>query len=190
MSLALLSACHGPAPYTGPALFIGDSLTKNWHVEWALPDTVNNGLAGEKIAVIEADALTKIQTLRPGFVHIMVGTSEKLIRDNVKVLRGIMSLAFAARKSGAVVVIATIPPVAKGITLNSLVDNSRFNTMLQIAARVCGFRVADYNTALATHEGAPLDGLFSDGVHVNDKGYQIMNRVLYDAMGREKTPPK
>ena len=183
MCVALLSACQGPAQYTGPALFIGDSITANWHVEWMLKDTINASSPTADIDGIHREGMAKIQAVRPGLVHIMAGTQEGLERDNFKVARQVLSLAFAARKAGAVVVIATIPPVANGGLTDTLFANSRLANLFHVAARVCGFRLADYNTALATNAGYAREELFSDGVHPNDEGYAVMRRVLFETLG-------
>lgn len=183
LALLLLTACHGPVKYTGPTLFIGDSLTKNWHVEWIVPDAVSTTVQGPHIDQLHSEGLAKIQALKPGMVHIMVGTNERLLRDNFKVVGKVMSLAFAARRAGAVVIIGTIPPAdAEKFKHNTLFDNSRYNNMLQIVGRLCGFRIADYNTALAGYDGSPLPYTLSDGVHPNEAGYTIMRRVLMETM--------
>jgi lysophospholipase L1-like esterase len=184
MVLALLSGCQGPAQYTGPALFIGDSITANWHVERIIPGAIKLGVPGASIHQLYDKAVPQIQTVRPGLVHILAGTNDHLLAGKFSAVSKVLKLAFAARKAGAsVVIIGTIPPEDHGIYKdNSFFDVSRYNSILLISARVCGFRVADYNTAMATHAGLPKPGLLSDGVHPNDVGYEVMKQVLLETM--------
>ena len=180
----MLVGCQGPTQYTGPALFIGDSLTANWHVEWVIPGAVNMGVPGANVHHLYDKAVPQIQTLRPGLVHIMVGTNDHLINGKISAVGKVLKLAFAARKTGAtVVIVATIPPQDHGLYKeNSFFDVSRYNTLLQISARLCGFRVADYNTAMATNAGLPKPGLLSDGVHPSGAGYEVMKQVLLESI--------
>ena len=179
--VAMLLVASQPLKSTGPALFVGDSITRNWNTDLSIGQTVNAGMPGQDIHRIRKEALRQIQTLRPGFVHVMAGTNDYLDEHKFRTARKVLAVAFAARAIGAQVVVGTIPPSSSQRPTLAPAEVAGYNRLLKAMATLCGFTVADYYTAMLTHDGRFRPELFLDDVHPNEQGYAVMRRVLAEA---------
>lgn len=179
--MLLLLAASQPVKSTGPALFVGDSITRNWNTGLPMGQTINAGMPGQDIHRIRKEALPQIQTLRPGFVHVMAGTNDYLDEHKFRTARKVLAVAFAARAIGAQVVIGTIPPSSSQRPTLAPADVASYNRLLKAMATLCGFTVADYYTAMLAPDGRFRPELFVDGVHPNEQGYAVMRQVLAEA---------
>ncbi len=184
IACAVMLAGCAPREYTGPALFLGDSITLNWDVAAVLPGAVNKAIDGAEVPLIAEMAEGYIREVKPGMVHILAGTNDKLLEEKLKTVFMVLKIGFAAKKAGAqVVVIGTVPPVDwEQPHINSFFSISRYNTLLMVLAPLCGFVVADYNSAMADHGGYQRKELFRDAVHPNTAGYVVMGGVLVETL--------
>lgn len=179
----IFAGCQRTAESVGSALFIGDSITANWAVATIVPRAVNSGAAGETSINILKRAVPQMNTMRPDFVHILAGTNDQIDTQTFRSVRQVLGLGYAARSAGAsMVVIGTIPPLDAKLFPMQQANASRFNMMLSVLARLSGFKVADYNTAMSLPNGDYRAELFIDGIHPNERGYVVMRAVLNDVI--------
>lgn len=159
-------------------------------MEPVVANAINGGLPRSNAQIMMDAAIPKMETLKPGFVHILAGTNDVLVEEKFKTAGKVLKMAKAARNAGAqVVVIGTVPPVnRKLINQSPLHDFSRYNYLLWITAWANGFKLADYNTAMSLPDGEPKVELFNNAIHPNDAGYQVMNQVLSDVLGKDYKP--
>lgn len=185
----LLTSSQAVRP-AGPALFIGDSITKNWDTQKLLPHATNAGRAGEGIHQMHKRTIPQMQTLRPGLVHILAGTNDPLDIKARRTIGKVLAVAFAAREAGAnTIVIGTIPPIEPGRYTLQPPDVQRYNFFLKILTLLCGFKVVDYHAAMSGPNGQFRPELFADGIHPNAKGYEVMQQALADELDIQLIPP-
>lgn len=179
----LLAGCEPLRP-AGATLFIGDSITKNWATDELVVGAINAGVAGEGSHQMYKRALPQMQRQRPGLVHILAGTNDRLHVEKLRTVGKVLAMGIHARKNGAVtVIIGTIPPIDQRRVMLNADDVTLYNQLLKFFAYLCGFKVADYNAAMTGPDGKIKPDLFTDGIHPNKQGYVVMRAVFDDAMG-------
>lgn len=175
----IFAGCQRMAEPVGSALFIGDSITHNWDIGKSIPSAVNAGVAGEASIDMQKRAVPQMKTMRPGLVHILAGTNDHIDTHPFRTVRRVLSLGYEARSAGAsIIIIGTIPPLDAKLFPMQQANASRYNKLLTVLARLSGFKVADYNTAMSLPNGDYRAELFMDGIHPNERGYAVMRTVL------------
>lgn len=163
----------------------------------SIPDPDHEGVGGIKIQGIMDKAESLMQTHKPQFVALMVGTNDiawyfdETGQEIADRWNDLIELIFSASDQGTYILAATIPPVSS--------SNVGKSTM-EIRDRA--ILVQNYNAALRSHienrrtqgdliiladmEAAldPAQHLSGDGVHLNEEGYSIMGTVYYEAMNK------
>ena len=91
-----------------------------------------------------------------------------------------------ARAAGSLPVVATLPPVNPAY-LDQLADSRNgviveINLRLRAMVREEGGVVAEVHAEMMAEAGDDLEGLFSDHVHPNDRGYEAISRAFFRAI--------
>lgn len=167
----------------------------NQYQESSIPDPDHEGVGGIKIEGIIIKAESLMQTHKPGYVALMVGTNDmawyfdETAADIAGRWNDLIDLLFGSSEPGTYILAATIPPVSsknvgkEGMAiLDRAVMVQQFNAELRFyinARKENGEHIilADVEAALN-----PDYHLSDDGVHLNDAGYDVMGTVYYDAM--------
>jgi lysophospholipase L1-like esterase len=166
----------GPVPEPPPGspearrVFIGDSLTALWGtnapgINVGIPEQTTD----EMLERFQHDVLER----HPAVVVILGGTND-VYRQETPSINNVARMASMAAASSACVIVGTLPPVFKSADLElTLAHQQKWNSEIRRLAADHGYLVADYRPAM---EGKR--GLFGDGIHPNQAGYQVMLTVI------------
>ncbi len=167
----------------------------NQYQESSIPDPNHEGIGGIKIEGIMDKAESLMQTHRPGFVALMVGTNDiawyfdETASEIADRWNSLIDRIFDSSDPGTIILAATIPPVSsKNVGKAGMSVQDRAIMVQQYNSELRSY-INHRNTngdhiILADMESAlnPDKHLSGDGVHLNEAGYAIMGSVYYDAM--------
>lgn len=166
----------------------------------SIPDPDHEGVGGIKIQGIMDKAESLMQTHKPNYVALMVGTNDiawyfdETGQEIADRWNDLIDLIFSASEPDTYILAATIPPVS---------SNNVGKSNMEVRDRAV--LVQHYNAALREHienrraqgdlivladmEAAldPDQHLSGDGVHLNEEGYRVMGTVYYEAMNQALT---
>ncbi len=174
-------------------VFLGASITAHWDLAKSFPGRpfVNMGIdghyAGQLLLRFQHDVVdlhpygVVIKLCEMNFAH---NVPMKISQDNVRML------AMLAKANGIRPIIATTIPVTKnadkGEGVNSINGQIHsFNVWLKNYANENQFAIIDFAGPLADQEGFLLPEATYDGVHPNERGYQIMTKQVEDFLSME-----
>ncbi|HEY1605572.1 MAG TPA: SGNH/GDSL hydrolase family protein [Allosphingosinicella sp.] len=185
------NATLAPTPGVPRTVFMGDSITENWHN--LVPDffehgRVGRGISGQTTLQMLVRFRQDVIDLKPRIVHIMAGTNDVAgntgAESDTDIENDIRTMVELAQGHGIRVVLASIPPAAdfpwhKGLNPGPRIV--RLNVWLKAYAAKSGAVYADYWSA--THDGdAFRANLALDGVHPNKAGYAVMAPIAEAAV--------
>ena len=169
----------------------------NQYQESSIPDPDHEGVGGIKIQGIMDKAKSLMQTHRPGYVALMVGTNDIAwyfdetapeISDRWNEL---IDRIFESSEPGTIILAATIPPVSsKNVGKSGMAIQDRAIMVQHYNAElrsIINNRKANGDHIILADMEAALDPdkhLSGDGVHLNEAGYAIMGTVYYNAMNK------
>lgn len=180
-------------------VFIGDSITEGWNVSNAFSDigyTVNRGISGDVIHIIEKRFAADALQLNPEIIVILGGVNntfpffeatpeniDELIANTIEEFTAAYKKIFeACRAAGQMIVACAITPLAEQPSLGANARKEtivRFNTILESLCNEYGYPFADYHTPLAEFDGKTAQPCITyDGLHPNDSGYIRMDKVI------------
>jgi len=163
----------------------------------SIPDPDHEGVGGIKIQGIMDKTESLMRTHKPEYVLLMVGTNDiawyfdESAEEIAARWNQLIELIFEYSEPGTYIVAATIPPVASkevGQTGMDIQDRAimvkEYNSKLR--ERVNQRRANNDLIVLADMEAAlnPSQHLSSDGVHLNEDGYNIMGNVYYESLSK------
>jgi lysophospholipase L1-like esterase len=183
-------------------VFLGDSITANW---WNLQNSrgpfgslrINRGISGQVTGQMLLRFRQDVIELRPKVVVILGGTNDlgkiplptvtEIIEENLS------SMVELAHANGIRVVLATIPPISdyeRDKSGNQIVQSRYFaiekinhvNNWIKQYSKEAGCVYLDYFSAVVDKNGFFSQGLSSDGIHPNSKGYALMEAQLEKAL--------
>ena len=174
-------------------VFMGDSITDMWKLDkwFAGKPYVNRGISGQTTPQMLVRMYPDVIALKPAAIIILAGTNDisqntgpetlEMIADN---LRAISELA---RAHGIKVIICSLLPVSDYTqhpqTRNRPpADILKLNAWLKDYAAQTDAIFADYYAATVDDKGFLKDGFSNDGLHPNDKGYDLMAPVAEAAI--------
>ncbi|MFU8861994.1 MAG: GDSL-type esterase/lipase family protein [Cyclonatronaceae bacterium] len=172
--------------------FVGDQYQKS-----SIPDANHEGVGGMKIEDIMNKTATLMQTHRPQYVALMVGTNDiawyfnETASDIAARWGALVDHIVNSSEPGTYILAATIPPVSSKNVGNSGMSVKDRAVMVQLYNDKLRSIIKDrkangMHIILADMEAAldPSKHLSNDGVHLNEIGYAIMGTVYYDAMNK------
>ena len=180
-------------------VFIGDSITEGWNVSNAFESigyTVNRGISGDVIDIIEKRFAADVLQLNPEVVVVHGGVNNtfpffstpedelpQAIEHAVRVFTESYDKIFrACKEAGQKVVACAITPLSEQPSAGALARKQtvvRMNAALQELCWQYQVPFADYHTPLAEFDGMTAQPCITyDGLHPNDSGYARMDRVI------------
>jgi lysophospholipase L1-like esterase len=180
-------------------VFMGDSITDGWKLTQYFPGKpyVNRGISGQTTPQMLTRIFEDVINLRPGAVIILAGTNDiarntgpetiEMIEENFQ------AMAELARLHQIKVILCALTPVSdygpkKMTETRPAADILKLNAWLKDYASKTHAVYADYFSPLVDDKGMLKDGFSRDGLHPNDKGYELMAPVaaaaIAQALGR------
>jgi lysophospholipase L1-like esterase len=179
-----------------PVVFMGDSITDMWRLEKYFPGKAyaNRGIGGQTTAQMLVRMYPDVINLHPSVMVILAGTNDiarntgpqtiQMIQDNFR------AIAELAQAHNIKLVICSLTPVSDYTGRKQAVqrppsDILLLNDWLKKFANQIHAAYVDYYSALADAKGYLKEGYSADGLHPNDKGYELMAPLVQAAI--EKT---
>ena len=179
----------------GRVVFYGDSITDGWKLAqyFAGKPYVNRGIGGQVTSQMLVRMYPDVINLKPAAVILLAGTND-IARNNgpqtiEQIEQNFMAIVELAQAHGIKAILCSVMPVSdyterKQVARRPPADILKLNAWIkEYAARVhAGF--ADYYGATVDEKGFLKDGFSRDGLHPNEKGYELMAPVAEAAIRR------
>jgi lysophospholipase L1-like esterase len=180
-------------------VFMGDSITDFWKLAQYFPGKpyVNRGISGQTTAQMLTRMFEDVINLRPSAIILLAGTNDigrntgpetiEMVEENFQ------AMAELARLHQIKVILCALTPVSdygpKKVTeTRPPTDILKLNAWLKDYASKTHAVYADYFSALVDQKRMLKNGFSLDGLHPNDKGYELMAAVaaaaIEQALGR------
>lgn len=174
-------------------VFLGDSIMDYWgshNGKWfTYSGWINRGIGGQTTQQLLLRERHDVLDLHPqavvlegGSNDMRLGFSPEEIRDNI------LSMGELAQANGLKVFVVQMTPVCdcvRALTGLRTVDRiHHLNELLVAMAQKKHWDVLDFNTPLADADGKMRAELTVDGVHPNDRGYELLAPVVERALAR------
>lgn len=176
-------------------MFIGDSITEQWAQvrPFFFRDHgfLNRGMGGQTTHDVRARFLDEIGQAEAGGVHLLCGINDiaenggpmplSVTQDNLAWMidraaeRGCTTLVGAVTPADVIAWNRRVQPAARITELNEWLGGY---------ARARGAKFIDYHALLRTPTGALRPGLGTDGLHLNARGYRVIEPALIEAVTR------
>lgn len=181
----------------GRVVFMGNSITDFWpdhHPEFFSENGfVGRGISGQTSYQFLSRFREDVINLHPAVVVINAATND--IAENThpynpdRTFGNIVSMVELAQANGIKVVLSTTLPAGSFGWNPAIKDGpekiSALNQRLRTYAEEHGIPFADYYSHLLAPDGRSLDKRYSeDGVHPNSAGYEVMEGVIMDVLGK------
>jgi len=189
LALACLFACSSdPEPNNEPVCFVGDSITYGWDLEKHFPGLVTSkhAVAGAVVEDIDdwdvSDCKGKRTVFLMGINNIWSFTSDLEGIEEVHDYFGKLFVHYAASLGGKpLLYVSVMPRILTGIQDTLYVDNVRKQNAVvkhKLDSLGVDYHYVDVFDDFLV-EGNVLDtSLFVDGLHPNEKGYEILTAKL------------
>lgn len=179
----------------GRVVFIGDSITDGWKLSQYFPAKpyVNRGISGQTTAQMIVRFMEDVINLKPAAVMIFAGTND-IARNNgpqtmAQVQGNFQMMTELAQLHGIKVILCAVTPVSDYgprpmTTGRPPTDILKMNAWLKDYAAKTKATYCDFFGAVVDEKGWLKDGISRDGLHPNDKGYELMTPVLSAAISK------
>ena len=181
-----------PVP-AGRVVFLGDSITDGWKLATYFPGKpyVNRGISGQTTPQMLVRMFPDVINLKPKAMILLAGTND--IAGNTgsatfqQITENIQAIFELAQAHNIKVILCTIMPVSdygprKMTPKRPPSDILKLNDWIHAYAAKSGAIVADYFKAVVDDKGMLKDGFSRDGLHPNDKGYELVVPVAEEAI--------
>jgi len=190
-----------PAKNEPRAVFMGDSITDGWKLDQYFPGKgyINRGIGGQTTPQMLIRFRADVIDLKPKVVVILGGTNDLAGNTGPATLEAIeanlASMADLARTNRIYVVFASVLPVSdyskdkdgKPIVRTVARQPEKIlalNAWMKKYAADNGLGYLDYFSAMADDKGFLKPDISNDGLHPNEKGYEIMKPLAEQAIER------
>jgi len=180
-------------PEPGRVVFLGDSITDGWKLAQYFPGKpyVNRGISGQTTPQMLARMFEDVINLQPAALVIFAGTNDvarntgpetaAMVEENFQMMTELAQL------HGIRVILCSVTPVAdygprRMTDTRPPADILKLNAWLKDYAAKSGAIYCDYFSAVADEKGMLKEGISRDGLHPNDKGYELMAPVVSAAI--------
>jgi lysophospholipase L1-like esterase len=174
-------------------VFMGDSITDGWKLAQYFPGKpyVNRGIGGQTTPQMLVRMFEDVINLKPAVMIVLAGTNDiarntgpetlEMIEENLE------AMSELAQFHGIKVILCSLTPVStyvnpKMIEGRPLADVAKLNDWIRDYAAKNHAFYADYFTPLADDKGMLKEGFSRDGLHPNDKGYELLAPVAAAAI--------
>ncbi|HXJ41800.1 MAG TPA: SGNH/GDSL hydrolase family protein [Bryobacteraceae bacterium] len=177
----------------GRVVFMGDSITDAWKLGQYFPGKpyVNRGISGQTTAQMVVRMMEDVINLKPAALVIFAGTND-IARNNgpqtaAQVQGNFQMMTELAQLHGIKVILCSVTPVSdygprKMTEGRPPADILKLNAWLKEYAVKTKSVYADFFSAVVDEKGWLKDGISRDGLHPNDKGYELMAPVMAAAI--------
>jgi lysophospholipase L1-like esterase len=175
-------------------VFMGNSITEGWKLFdpnfFNSTDYVNRGIGGQTTPQMLIRFKQDVLDLKPKGVVILAGTND--IAGNTgpmsiqEIYNQIESMAGLAALNKIEVFLCSVLPVYDYPWKPGLKPAPKIvalNEMLKTLAGEKNYLYIDYFSQMSDDKNGLKASLGADGVHPNEKGYEIMKRVLLNTIG-------
>ncbi len=176
-------------------IFMGNSITEMWKVHspdfFKNRDYINRGISGQTTAQILLRFRQDVIDLKPKIVVLLAGTNDiagntgpttnKMIENNI------FSMVELAQTNGINVIMCSVLPTRYYFWVPEIKPSKRIvalNASIQKYARQHNIPFVDYFCAMADDTYALKKEYSIDGVHPNQKGYNIMGPLVEIAINQ------
>ena len=182
----------------GRVVFMGDSITDGWKLSQYFPNKpyINRGISGQTTSQMLVRWYEDVINLKPAAVLIYAGTND-IARNTgpqtIEMIEGnFEAMTELAQLHGIKVILCSVTPVSdygpkKMTEGRPPADILKLNTWLKAYAAKTHSVYADYFTATVDEKGWLKEGISRDGLHPNDKGYELMVPVANAAIQQALT---
>jgi len=174
-------------------IFMGDSITEGWSVLY--PDFfkkrnyVNRGISGQTTPQMLIRFRSDVVDLLPKTVVILAGTNdiaENTGPSNVKMITdNIFSMAELGNAHSIKIVLCSVLPVFK-YSWKNIIDPPSYiyevNSMIEEYCLKNNYKYLDYYSSMVDERKGLMESLTEDGVHPNEKGYEVMSQLFQEKM--------
>lgn len=183
--------------FVGGVVFMGDSITDMWKLGQYFPDKpyVNRGISGQTTSQMLVRMYPDVIRLRPSVLVILAGTNDIARNTGPQTLEMIQNnfhaMADLAKANNIRLVICSLLPVSDYTVRRQTVqrppaDIRMLNEWLKKFAEGIGAVYADYYAATVDSNGFLKAEVSMDGLHPNDKGYELMAPIVQAAIERAR----
>ena len=176
-------------------VFMGNSITQGWadiHPEFFKENNyVGRGIGGQTTPQMLIRFTPDVLDLNPKTVVILAGTNDiagntgfssiKMITDNIK------AMSLLAEKRNIKVILSSVLPVYDypwRPGLQPVAKIAELNSWLRNFAEENGHIYLDYFSHMAREDGGMIKDYSEDGVHPNEKGYEVMEPLVQEAIAK------
>lgn len=174
-------------------IFMGDSITEGWSALY--PDFfkkrnyVNRGISGQTTPQMLIRFRSDVVDLLPKTVVILAGTNdiaENTGPSNVKMITdNIFSMAELGNAHSIKIVLCSVLPVFK-YSWKNIIDPPSYiyevNSMIEEYCLKNNYKYLDYYSSMVDERKGLMESLTEDGVHPNEKGYEVMSQLFQEKM--------
>ena len=174
-------------------IFMGDSITEGWSALY--PDFfkkrnyVNRGISGQTTPQMLIRFRSDVIDLLPKTVVILAGTNdiaENTGPSNVKMITdNIFSMAELGNAHLIKIVLCSVLPVFK-YSWKNIIDPPSYiyevNSMIEEYCLKNNYKYLDYYSSMVDERKGLMESLTEDGVHPNEKGYEVMSQLFQERM--------
>jgi lysophospholipase L1-like esterase len=177
----------------GRVVFMGDSITDGWKLAQYFPGKpyVNRGISGQTTPQMLVRMFEDVINLKPAAIIIYAGTNDvarntgpstiEMVEENFQ------AMSELAMAHGIKVIICSITPVSdygprKMTDGRPPADILKLNAWLKAYAAKIHAVYCDYFAAVVDDKGMLKEGISRDGLHPNEKGYELMTPVAAAAI--------
>jgi lysophospholipase L1-like esterase len=154
---------------------------------------VNRGISGQTTAQMLVRMMEDAINLKPAALMIFAGTNDIAGNNGPQTLAmvegNLQMMAELAQLHGIRVILCSVTPVAdygqRPMTPGRPpADILKLNAWMKDYAAKSNAVYADFFGAVVDEKGALKDGISQDGLHPNDKGYELMAPVISAAIDK------
>jgi lysophospholipase L1-like esterase len=174
-------------------VFMGDSITDGWKLAQYFPGKsyINRGISGQTTPQMLARMFEDVINLKPAAMIVLAGTNDiarntgpetaEMIEENIQAMTELAQL------HGIKVILCSVTPVSdygprKMTGDRPPADIARINAWMKEYAGRSHAIYADYFGVLVDEKGMLKEGISRDGLHPNEKGYELMAPVAAGAI--------
>jgi len=180
-------------------VFMGDSITDGWRLAEYFPGKpyVNRGIGGQTTPQMVVRMFEDVINLKPAAMIVLAGTNDIARNTGPETIEMVeenfMAMTELAQAHGIKVILCALTPVSD-YGPRRMTDGRPPSDILKLNAWIKEYAAkshavyADYFAALADDKGMLKEGFSKDGLHPNDKGYELLAPVasaaIQQALGR------
>lgn len=177
----------------GRVVFFGDSITDGWKLaqSFAGKPYVNRGISGQVTSQMLVRLYPDVIELKPAALILLAATNDIAGNNGPETLEQIqqnfMAITELAQLHHIKVILCSVLPVSdytdrKQLSRRPPADILKLNAWLKQYAAKANAGFVDYYSVMVDDKGFLKDGFSNDGLHPNERGYQLMAPVAEEGI--------